>query len=881
MEVPCEMQPPAKKAVVLASLDGRALKLQVGAKTTARKALEAYNKASPVPATGLERKGGAPLRLDAPLGPQVAEGEVVVVVGGAAPAPAPAPAPAAAPAPAVRRRRLAPEPAAPPPDPQLAELLRVAGPETIAARCTPRALARAAFLESTDDDFGRVRAALRARGFACNEELCEQRLSLLLPRSARLLTIGAGFGATCMVADALLDDPTRQVVVDPGSRFQGSTRERNSQLQRLRSRPFSTRRFFPEYHLAARLGRFTTVQGFLGRSRQPTTMVLGDVVDAYHDLAALERLAVRLAGGPFDAVLADCEGAFVDVVRDFPELLDRASWVCVEWDQPSNRNWVAEVRPALLRAGLAPLDCGDRRCACDEPRFAPSFRAQGAPTFHEVFVRTGRFGFWTMLRKLCALSAAAAAFTTPTPQRETTVLRSTSPYPTPYPPVTANYDYARLEPSEVELAAQTAVAALRSSGPIDTATEETAWEAARIAATVAKDNVQAEQALAGMEQDRLAKAATANPHTRGRGNEAFRDDPGQGGAYATRTARPRAAAPPAPASPPAAPPSALPAAPPSGDVHGAAQDPWDSRFAATRTYDRADAYARSADGVEDRLRELAETVANLPASLSRDTTSDADASAQHAPSADGVEDRLRELADTVKNLRASLSGDTTSNEQRRRDPAPVAARSDADEMARRFERLERAVEDAVARRPARAADDGALERRLYAVDAALDAVKRDVGDAVGKQRDAADALAKNVDAQLRDVRRSVDDGRAESARLMEATKSKLSDELRDRRDVRGGHAQDPWDSRFAATRIYDNHHHHHHPRPYLDVPWDPRFDVPRIYDHPRPFGHWGPRYRPTPFGRPFPHGGLPGPHYLPTRREQIVARRGWRPGWSY
>ena len=143
-----------------------------------------------------------------------------------------------------------------------------------------------------------------------------------------------------------------------------------------------------------------------------------------------------------------------------------------------------------------------------------------------------------MLYQLFALSAAAAAFTTPAAQRKTTVLRSTSPYPTPYPPVTANYDSARLEPSEVELAAQTAVAALRSSGPIDKGTEETAWEAARIAATVAKDNDQAEQALAGMERDRLAKAATANPHTRGRGNEAFRDDPGQGGAYAMQTARP-------------------------------------------------------------------------------------------------------------------------------------------------------------------------------------------------------------------------------------------------------------------------------------------------------------------------------------------------------
>ncbi|KAH8060994.1 hypothetical protein JL722_4286 [Aureococcus anophagefferens] len=290
-----DMQPPAKKAVVLASLDGRALKLQV------------------------------------------AEGEVVVVVGGAAPAPAPAPAArragAGRPPPAPRA-----EPGAPRIRSSRSSCASRAGDHRRAVHAA--ALARAAFLESTDDDFGRVRRR-------------------------------CGRGAS--------------------------------------------RRFFPEYHLAARLGRFKTVQGFLGRSRQPTTMVLGDVVDAYHDLAALERLAggcVEInqwnalssknfkplyldqieAGGPFDAVLADCEGAFVDVVRDFPELLDRASWVCVEWDQPSNRNWVAEVRPALLRAGLAPLDCGDRRCACDEPRFAPSFRAQGAPTFHEVFVRTGACG---------------------------------------------------------------------------------------------------------------------------------------------------------------------------------------------------------------------------------------------------------------------------------------------------------------------------------------------------------------------------------------------------------------------------------------------------------------------------------------------------------
>lgn len=169
-------------------------------------------------------------------------------------------------------------------------------------------------------------------------------------------------------------------------------------------------------------------------------------------------------------------------------------------------------------------------------------------------------------------------------------------------------------------------------------------------------------------------------------------------------------------------------------------------------------HARSADGVEDRLRSLAETVQNLPTSLSRDATSDA----------------VKQLSETVL------------GELRRRDAAPVAARPDVDEkLALRFERLERALENAVAQRPARAPDDGALERRLGAVDAALDAVKRDVADAVGKQRDAADALARSVDAQLRDVRKSVDDGRAESARLLEATTAKLSEELRAHKSTSG------------------------------------------------------------------------------------------------
>lgn len=340
---------PPKIPVVLAPLDagGRAVKVQLGPTTTGRKAVAAYAKSTGARAVGLRHRN-RPVDLDRPLAPQCAADDVVEVVLDADAEDA---SEEIAEADAVAGGFV---------DPRLAELLKVAGPEMIATRCTGRALVRAASLEASDDEFRAAREELRKRRYLCNEELCEQRLSLLLPRGARLLTIGAGFGATSMIADVLLDRPEAQVVVDPGSGF------------------------FPEYLIAASVGSFKTAQGFLGKSRQSTDMVLGDVVERYYDLAELEALA----GGPFDAVLADCEGAFGDVLDDFPRLLETATWICVEWDGAGRRGWVADVRRKLLDAGFRPLDCGDRRCTCvDASR--PAYEAQGAPTFHEIFAKPG------------------------------------------------------------------------------------------------------------------------------------------------------------------------------------------------------------------------------------------------------------------------------------------------------------------------------------------------------------------------------------------------------------------------------------------------------------------------------------------------------------
>ncbi|KAH8057692.1 hypothetical protein JL721_9618 [Aureococcus anophagefferens] len=97
------------------------------------------------------------------------------------------------------------------------------------------------------------------------------------------------------------------------------------------------------------------------------------------------------------------------------------------------------------------------------------------------------------LVQLWALAAAAAAFTTPTAPRAPPALRSTwinqgfvesvkaGPNGSPF-----NANYADVDRSEVQLAAQTTMNALRSKGRIiDKTTEEAAWEAAWIAASVA------------------------------------------------------------------------------------------------------------------------------------------------------------------------------------------------------------------------------------------------------------------------------------------------------------------------------------------------------------------------------------------------------------
>ena len=98
-----------------------------------------------------------------------------------------------------------------------------------------------------------------------------------------------------------------------------------------------------------------------------------------------------------------------------------------------------------------------------------------------------------LCKRLCLLAAAAAAFTTPTAPCATTALRSTylnqgfvesvkaGPNGSPF-----NANYADIDRSEVQLAAQTTMNALRSKGRIiDKTTEEAAWEAAWIAASVA------------------------------------------------------------------------------------------------------------------------------------------------------------------------------------------------------------------------------------------------------------------------------------------------------------------------------------------------------------------------------------------------------------
>ena len=146
--------------------------------------------------------------------------------------------------------------------------------------------------------------------FIARTELPEQALiAKFLPRNCTVLELGGESGTTAIVIDKILRDPTQHIVVDPAM----------AAIKKMVGIKALTH------------SHFKTVRGFLGKNRKKQEELWDECKQCrMWDLKELEAMVSK----KFDVLVVDCEGAFLPIVEDFPELLTNAKLIIIEMDGP-------------------------------------------------------------------------------------------------------------------------------------------------------------------------------------------------------------------------------------------------------------------------------------------------------------------------------------------------------------------------------------------------------------------------------------------------------------------------------------------------------------------------------------------------------------------
>lgn len=135
----------------------------------------------------------------------------------------------------------------------------------------------------------------------------QEIIAKFMPRQATVLELGAGKGSTAAVIDKILDNPKRHVVIDP-------SREACSIVSRNKTLTDSS---------------YALVHGFLAENRKGQE-------DLWDECKACKNYSLKeleqIAGGKFDCIIADCEGAFIHILNDFKDLLDTVELIVIELD---------------------------------------------------------------------------------------------------------------------------------------------------------------------------------------------------------------------------------------------------------------------------------------------------------------------------------------------------------------------------------------------------------------------------------------------------------------------------------------------------------------------------------------------------------------------
>jgi hypothetical protein len=154
----------------------------------------------------------------------------------------------------------------------------------------------------------------------------QELLAKFLPKNSTVLEFGAGQGSTSIVIDKILKDPINHVVIDPSRTAVANT----------------------ELHKKQTMSQFQIVHGFMAQNRDFQEQLWDECKSVQNvSLAFCKNL---VGGRAFDVLVVDCEGAFLGVVRDFPELLTEATLILIEMDGDGNN--CTQTMEILQRCGF-------------------------------------------------------------------------------------------------------------------------------------------------------------------------------------------------------------------------------------------------------------------------------------------------------------------------------------------------------------------------------------------------------------------------------------------------------------------------------------------------------------------------------------------------
>jgi FkbM family methyltransferase len=170
-----------------------------------------------------------------------------------------------------------------------------------------------------------------------------------LPANAKVLEIGARFGVVSCTINHKLTDPTQHVVVEPDPRV-WSTLKKNRDSTGCRFHIVEGALSSKPVTMLTSVGRIGAgsifrIQGSDSGTRPPVPAV------ACTTLRVPNGMCTPPAGVPNvtyqeitdryfvpDTLVVDCEGAFVEFFRDFPEMMDDAKLILIEWDAQEEAN---------------------------------------------------------------------------------------------------------------------------------------------------------------------------------------------------------------------------------------------------------------------------------------------------------------------------------------------------------------------------------------------------------------------------------------------------------------------------------------------------------------------------------------------------------------